>query len=153
MFVPRSVYIVYEQDETFEGLPARRFILPKSVLENRTNAPENECFCLDENDEGKCPDTGALFLGACYEGKKNNNSKKRFTVFFFIGIGDLVIKTNILTMLNFAGAPLIGSNPHFYNGHEKYINGVEGLSPQKSKHETTIILEQVGFYFNAKASI
>lgn len=60
--------MTYEQHEAYAGLPGRRFILPKSVLENRTNAPENECFCLDEEDEGVCPNTGALFIGACYGG-------------------------------------------------------------------------------------
>lgn len=103
----RTVYAVYEQHEIFQDLPARRFILPKSVLENRTNAPENECFCFDEEDEGTCPNTGALFTGACY-----------------------------------GGAPLIGSNPHFFNGDPRYINGVEGLSPNKTKHETFLILEE-----------
>ncbi|EFX72214.1 hypothetical protein DAPPUDRAFT_326408 [Daphnia pulex] len=103
----RSIYVVYEQHETYADLPGRRFNLPKSVLENRTNAPENECFCLDEEDEGVCPNTGALFIGACY-----------------------------------GGAPLIGSNPHFYNGDPRYVNGVEGLNPNQSKHETYLILEE-----------
>lgn len=66
---PRSVYLVHEKDESFDGLPAAKFVLPKSVLENRTNEPENECFCLDENNEGRCPNTGAMFIGACYEGE------------------------------------------------------------------------------------
>lgn len=69
IFPNRSVYLTYTNDETYEDLPARRFILPKSALENRTNEPENECFCMDEEDEGRCPNTGAMFLGACYEGK------------------------------------------------------------------------------------
>jgi hypothetical protein len=41
------------------------------------------------------------------------------------------------------GAPLIGSNPHFYNGDSRYISGVIGLNPNKSKHETFLILEEV----------
>ena len=45
--------------------------------------------------------------------------------------------------LRLLGAPLIGSNPHFYNGDTRYISGVEGLKPEKSKHETVIILEEV----------
>ena len=45
--------------------------------------------------------------------------------------------------LRLLGAPLIGSNPHFYNGDPRYISGVEGLKPEKSKHETVIILEEV----------
>lgn len=68
LFFFRTVYLVHESDETFEDLPAAKFVLPKSALENRTNAPENECFCLDENNEGRCPNTGAMFIGACYEG-------------------------------------------------------------------------------------
>lgn len=43
----------------------------------------------------------------------------------------------------YLGAPLIGSNPHFYNGDPRYVNGVEGLNPNKSKHETYLILEEV----------
>lgn len=42
-----------------------------------------------------------------------------------------------------SGAPLIGSNPHFFNGDDKYINGVIGLEPNASLHQTTVILEEV----------
>ena len=64
----RSVYLLYQNDEFFDKLPARRLILPRAVLEDFTESPENECFCLDINDETKCPYTGAIFTGACYEG-------------------------------------------------------------------------------------
>lgn len=57
----RTIYAVYEKDEEYDGLIGRKLVVPKSVLENRTNAPENACFCVDENDEGKCPNTGAMF--------------------------------------------------------------------------------------------
>ncbi|KAJ8338943.1 hypothetical protein SKAU_G00357290 [Synaphobranchus kaupii] len=34
------------------------------------------------------------------------------------------------------GAPVVVSFPHFYQGDEKYINAVEGLSPNQEDHET-----------------
>ncbi|KAJ8402135.1 hypothetical protein AAFF_G00373700 [Aldrovandia affinis] len=34
------------------------------------------------------------------------------------------------------GAPVVVSFPHFYHGDLKYINGVEGLSPNQEDHET-----------------
>lgn len=63
----RVVYLIYNNDETYDGFPARRFILPKEILQSATENPENGCFCMDENDEGKCPGTGAMYLGTCYE--------------------------------------------------------------------------------------
>lgn len=102
------------------------------MLENRTNAPENECFCFDEEDEGTCPNTGALFVGACYGGDQRTT---------YI-LGNLSCKKDIFVYL---GAPLIGSNPHFFNGDPRYITGVEGLSPNQTKHETFFILEEVSF--------
>lgn len=47
-------------------------------------------------------------------------------------------------------APLIGSNPHFYNGDSRYIYGIYGMNPDKNKHETHILVEKVGkinYYF------
>lgn len=34
------------------------------------------------------------------------------------------------------GAPVVLSFPHFYHGDEKYINAVEGLSPNQEDHES-----------------
>ncbi|KAG9354110.1 hypothetical protein JZ751_012234 [Albula glossodonta] len=34
------------------------------------------------------------------------------------------------------GAPVVVSFPHFYLGDEKYVNAVEGLSPNQEDHET-----------------
>ncbi|XP_010875514.1 lysosome membrane protein 2a isoform X2 [Esox lucius] len=38
------------------------------------------------------------------------------------------------------GAPIVVSFPHFYQADEKYINAVEGLSPNKEEHETYLDL-------------
>lgn len=106
----RVVYLIYHNDETYDGFPARRFILPKEILQSATENPENGCFCMDENDEGKCPGTGAMYLGTCYE-----------------------------------SAPVIGSGSHFFDGDQKYINHVNGLTPNISKHQTYVLLEAVNF--------
>jgi hypothetical protein len=41
------------------------------------------------------------------------------------------------------GAPIIVSLPHFLDGDEDYLNQTYGLHPDRSKHETVIILEPV----------
>ncbi|CAB1458403.1 unnamed protein product [Pleuronectes platessa] len=39
------------------------------------------------------------------------------------------------------GAPIVVSFPHFYQADPKYINAVEGLSPNKEEHETYLDLQ------------
>ncbi|KAL1131951.1 hypothetical protein AAG570_011562, partial [Ranatra chinensis] len=39
------------------------------------------------------------------------------------------------------GAPLVASLPHFYAADETYSRGVIGLTPDKEKHETSLLLE------------
>lgn len=39
------------------------------------------------------------------------------------------------------GAPIVMSTPHFLDGSEEYINGVEGLKPDREKHLTYVDLE------------
>lgn len=41
------------------------------------------------------------------------------------------------------GAPIVVSFPHFYQADPKYINAVDGLSPNKEDHETYLDLQPV----------
>uniref|UniRef100_A0A8C4PYY2 Scavenger receptor class B, member 2a n=2 Tax=Eptatretus burgeri TaxID=7764 RepID=A0A8C4PYY2_EPTBU len=44
------------------------------------------------------------------------------------------------------GAPIIMSSPHFYQADPQYVNSVEGLKPNKQKHQTFIdIHPYIGF--------
>lgn len=49
-----------------------------------------------------------------------------------------------ITACNF-GFPLFISFPHFYQSDKSYLNAVDGLAPEKDKHETYITLEPVKF--------
>lgn len=42
--------------------------------------------------------------------------------------------------------PVAVSLPHFYNSDPSLLNEVEGLSPNKSLHESIIILQPVRYY-------
>lgn len=47
----------------------------------------------------------------------------------------------------YQGAPIVVSFPHFYQADPKYINGVEGLNPNKEEHETYLDLQPVWIIF------
>ena len=41
------------------------------------------------------------------------------------------------------GLPILMSTPHFYQGSETYVNGVKGMDPNQTLHETFFVLEDV----------
>jgi hypothetical protein len=50
--------------------------------------------------------------------------------------------------------PLAFSQPHFYQGSEKLVNQFENLSPNKSLHETFVMIEpSIGFALNARKAL
>ncbi|CAG0904878.1 unnamed protein product [Darwinula stevensoni] len=58
----RSVYLTYEQDVEFLGVPGLRFIVDLDVLEDPTINLANKCFCLSD---GTCLKAGVLDVSAC----------------------------------------------------------------------------------------
>jgi len=52
-------------------------------------------------------------------------------------------KLNKLKYELYAGLPILLSTPHFFKGSKKYIDGVEGMNPNQTLHETFITIEDV----------
>merc|ERR1711946_34454 len=50
-------------------------------------------------------------------------------------------KLNKLKYELYAGLPILLSTPHFFKGSKKYIDGVEGMNPNQTLHETFITIE------------
>lgn len=51
------------------------------------------------------------------------------------------------------GAPIVVSFPHFYQADPKYINAVDGLSPNKEEHETYLDLQPVRQIFTTPTDL
>ena len=93
------------------GLTSYRFIPPENAMGSHTdpdpkrNNPDNACFCLKE--EGfSCFKSGVFNMEPCK-------------------------RTDDLPL----GAPIALSYPHFYQADPSYLAAVEGLSPDKEKHQ------------------
>ena len=82
----------------------------------KRNNPDNACFCLKE--EGfSCFKSGVFNMEPCK-------------------------RTDDLPL----GAPIALSYPHFYQADPSYLAAVEGLSPDKEKHQFYVdVLPEFGF--------
>jgi len=107
----RKIELEFEKNVTHAGLNSLRFIPPLNALGSHDDPnvarrnPDNECYCMEE--EGfKCFKSGVLNMAPC---KITPDLPK--------------------------GAPIALSYPHFYQADESYLDAVEGLNPQKEKHE------------------
>ncbi|KAH8403141.1 hypothetical protein KR222_005831 [Zaprionus bogoriensis] len=50
--------------------------------------------------------------------------------------------------------PIFASYPHFYNADPSYVEGIEGIKPDKDKHEMVIILEpKTGMLLDIKGTL
>ena len=56
---------------------------------------------------------------------------------------DTCLTKNLQDLYKCMGSPIIGSLPHFYGSDEKYLEMVEGLHPDKEKHEIAMDLEPI----------
>ncbi|CAJ1069291.1 lysosome membrane protein 2a isoform X2 [Xyrichtys novacula] len=68
---------------------------------------------------------------------KDNPTNEGFCVPAGDCLGTGVLKVSVCR----EGAPIVVSFPHFYQADPKYINAVEGLSPNKEEHETYLDLQ------------
>uniref|UniRef100_A0AAY4C362 Uncharacterized protein n=1 Tax=Denticeps clupeoides TaxID=299321 RepID=A0AAY4C362_9TELE len=59
---------------------------------------------------------------------------------FCVPAGDCLGKGVLKVSVCREGAPIVVSFPHFYQADEKYINAIEGMSPNKEEHETYLDL-------------
>merc|ERR1719228_2587423 len=107
----RKIGLNYEKDVLYGELTSLRFIPPPNALgsaddnNNETRNTDNKCYCL--KDQGfDCFKSGVLNMAPC----KISESLPK-------------------------GAPIALSYPHFYQADPEYINAVEGLNPEKEKHE------------------
>lgn len=118
----RKILLEYEEDRTYRGLTGLRFIPPRNAMGSHTDRnPEtgnqdNKCFCME--DQGfPCLKSGVLNMGPC---KKMPGLP--------------------------TGAPIALSYPHFYEADQSFLDAVEGLSPDKEKHQFYVdISPEFGF--------
>lgn len=64
----RSLFLTFQKEVTFLGIPAYRFTAPKEMLEDPRTNVDNQCYCLEDELED-CIRGGALDLGTCRDGK------------------------------------------------------------------------------------
>lgn len=46
-------------------------------------------------------------------------------------------------LYSLAGAPVVASFPHFYLAEDKYVDAIEGMSPDREHHQTYLDLNPV----------
>jgi len=64
----RSLYLHYEKDVDYEGIPAYRFSVPESLFQNASTNPDNLCFCRQQEYNGANCTAGIIDLGVCKKG-------------------------------------------------------------------------------------
>lgn len=103
----RTIDLEYERSESYDGLPAYRFVPAENALgahddpDDAKRNPDNECYCL-KSEGFKCFKSGVYNMEPC----------KRAT-----------------------HAPLALSYPHFYQADAAYRDAVIGLTPDKEAHQ------------------
>lgn len=103
----RTLYLLFEQEAEFKGIPVWRMKLDPKLFESPKMNPDNECYCphMKRRPE-RCSIRGTIDLSGC---------------------------------LN--GAPLVLSSPHFLGTEPNLADLVEGLKPDKKRHEFFLMFE------------
>ncbi|KPM06276.1 CD36-like protein 5 [Sarcoptes scabiei] len=72
-FIPdicRSLYVTFQEKSFYKGIPTYLFSAPDGVLAGKYTNPENECFCIEEEEDlakQRCID-GIFDLSGCQNG-------------------------------------------------------------------------------------
>lgn len=80
IFLHRSVYGTYTQDQYLHDIELMRFVPPKAVFENYTLNPANTGFCVPS---GTCMDSGVLNISVFKQGKPSLRLNASLFFFFF----------------------------------------------------------------------
>eukprot|EP00096_Caligus_rogercresseyi_P014060 TRINITY_DN659_c0_g1_i6.p1 TRINITY_DN659_c0_g1~~TRINITY_DN659_c0_g1_i6.p1 ORF type:complete len:605 (-),score=179.40 TRINITY_DN659_c0_g1_i6:570-2384(-) len=112
----RPINLVYEKDTEHAGIRTYRFIPPVNALGHHADPDPN---VRNPDNECYCPPGFECFKSGVY----SMEPCKRET-----------------------SAPLALSYPHFYQADPSFLEGVEGLSPMKEKHEFFMdVVPEFGF--------
>lgn len=113
----RRINLEYEMETEHAGITTLRYIPPPNAMGSHTDEdPErrnedNACYCYAEKGFA-CLKSGVLNMAPC---KVKDDLK--------------------------VGAPIALSYPHFYQAHPSFLEAVEGLEPNKEKHQFYVDLE------------
>jgi len=69
----RSITVKYVEDVEVHGVPTYKFSIPKDELEDPRINSDNECYCLESNEDGdlkECTKAGVFRIHACRKGTK-----------------------------------------------------------------------------------
>ncbi|XP_017774848.1 PREDICTED: protein croquemort-like isoform X2 [Nicrophorus vespilloides] len=97
----RSVTLDYEKDIKVHGITGYKYIAHKSMLDNGSLVPENECFC-----NGMCMPSGVLNMSSCRH-----------------------------------DSPSFISLPHFLHADPMYVHSLDGIIPERDRHQFFVVLE------------
>lgn len=120
----KYIALEYVEDAEMDGLMCRKYKLGLSSLDNgKTNFQtliKNKFIC---------------FLGTLYENKKCFCENH-----YCVPTG-----ATDISRCSF-GMPAIVSKPHFYEADPYYLQNIEGLNPQKDKHEFGVYIDPVSSF-------
>jgi len=113
----RRINLDFEKETSHFGIPTLRYIPPPNAMGSHEDPDpvykneDNACYCRKE-DGFACLKSGVLNMAPC----KVTDALK-------------------------TGAPIALSYPHFYQAHQSFRDAVDGLEPNKEKHQFFVDLE------------
>lgn len=123
IFVPDvcgSMSAEFQSEETVQNVMALKFIGSKKNFADPMKYEQNKCHCEEEENQGQ-----DLFDDPAGAETAHLSCPKE----------------GVMYLQACYKAPVIFSQPHFYMADDEYLKFVDGLQPNKSKHETFVRIE------------